>query len=173
MWHSRRPRDPPPFHCKYHLKFPFWLLEYLPKSIKMSASCNCHTMIKTKCLWHWIIAIHDLQSTVSYRKNDKSKTVFMGTAFDKNGVSHLSIMVIALSWSFAEGWFMAQGTDASLMWYDGLKEVRSEWLISDFWIPLYQTDWTLSSAELFLLYFLRPCMSKIKCLFVLKITTTV
>ena len=91
----------------------------------------------------------------------------------KNGFSHHSIMGIALSWSFAEGWFMAQGTDASLMWYDGLKEVRSEWLISDFWIPLYQTDCTLSSAELFLLHFLRPCMSKIKCLFVLKITNTV
>ena len=26
MWHSR----PPPLHGKYHLKFPFWLLEPLP-----------------------------------------------------------------------------------------------------------------------------------------------
>ena len=30
MWHSRPPRDPPPFHGKNHLKFPFWLFEPLP-----------------------------------------------------------------------------------------------------------------------------------------------
>ena len=28
MWHSR----PPPLHSKYHLKFPFWLLEHLSKT---------------------------------------------------------------------------------------------------------------------------------------------
>ena len=86
----------------------------------------------------------------------------MGTKFDKkNRFSHLFIMGISLSWAFAEGWFMAQGTDASLMWYDGLKEVRSEWLISDFWIPLYQTDCTLSSAESFLLYFCDPACQRL------------
>ena len=30
MWHSRPPRDPPPLHGKYHLKFPFWLSAPLP-----------------------------------------------------------------------------------------------------------------------------------------------
>ena len=32
MWHSRPPRDPPP-HGKYHLKFPFWLLEPIPNEL--------------------------------------------------------------------------------------------------------------------------------------------
>ena len=36
---SRPPRDPPPLHGKYHLKFPFWLLEPLPKLAYKRLSC--------------------------------------------------------------------------------------------------------------------------------------
>ena len=42
MWHSRPPRDPPPLHGKYHLKFPFWLLAHLPNVnffFSLSQSC--------------------------------------------------------------------------------------------------------------------------------------
>ena len=38
MWHLRPSPDPPPLHGKYHLKFQFLLLEYLP---------NFHFLIPT------------------------------------------------------------------------------------------------------------------------------
>ena len=40
MWHSRPPRDPP-LHGKYHLKFPFWLLAYLPYQHCHINICRC------------------------------------------------------------------------------------------------------------------------------------
>ena len=49
MWHSRPPRDPPPLHGKYHLKFPFWLFDNLPYPFFVQ---NSWPPSQSSTVWH-------------------------------------------------------------------------------------------------------------------------
>ena len=50
MWPSRPPRDPPPLHGKYHLKFPFWLLAPFPKQKHLLLNAWQFLFIRSKSL---------------------------------------------------------------------------------------------------------------------------
>ena len=48
------PSRPPPLHGKYHLKFPFWFFEYLPKRCPWSTFSLTNSMFLLKMSFLWI-----------------------------------------------------------------------------------------------------------------------